>query len=496
MNLIFLSSFIRYAFCINSKLEECLLYKTDIERAKTLPMEEPIDLALRYFILKTLQNDTFKANMLVLGANMDNPYASLISGRVLCDDEDFKFNPRAKNTFLQAVSKDIARQFYECKYKFRDLTLLSNYNYISETRDVASNIWSMDEMVLFKFYWYIESRVYDPSTIIKELRYLAKRKEKYANIILGNFYLYGLGVEKDLDKSIEHFFAGKSEPNAAALTGIARVLMEPEHRDEEGAKEALRLSINLNNDSEANYIMFQLTKDDNSDEFDPHNYLRSSAQSGYLPAVYKYALYYADNQYYEASNNALMSVTQYFPKFIELDAAAVDAYLRGEYGRAAMIYLFLAEFNIPTALKNAIFILEKSPRLPNADGLLFSIYKNLAKTQKEYCLNLGDCYYYGKGTGQSFNEAFACYLVSKRVSDESAYNIAYMYENAISVPRNLYHALKTIQKYVTSDSAYLVYYYSLIRISSKILIYNHSYIFTGIVVMFVSFPLAFLLRHR
>lgn len=479
---------------VASKLQDCLLENCEISKALELDVVEPIDYALKYFLYKRFCGDLKAATLLVLGAPRDNPYATLIVGRSTSHDNMFQLTLTVRNTLLRGVSEDIANKFFENKFNFRELSQLSNLTREEEIRDVMVNVWSMDSVILAKLYYFIESRTIPLGNVIPELKYVAERGEKYAHILLGYAYLYGIGVEKDLDKALEHFWSGRSDRNPSALTGIGRVMMDEECRDDESSINAFKLALTEGNDAEANFCLFLLIDKNNTTEFDQHGYLRNAAYAGYLPAVHQFALHYADQKFYEASNHSLMSVTQFHPTFLELDSKAVKAYLSKNYKKALMIYLFLAEFNLQTALKNAVYILENHDCIDNRDMILFSIYDSLAQSQAEYHRHLGDCYYYGKGVEQSYTQAVSSYLASRKLSSESAYNLAYMYENGLGVPRNLYQALHTLDRYLNKERTYLVRFYALARIYIKIALCVHYIATTVLAIVLISISTAYVFK--
>lgn len=475
-----------------SKLQVCLLEDCDVHQAFELDAVEPIDYALKYFLHKRFGNDLTTASLLILGAPKENPYATLIVGRSNSYDNMFQLTQSVRNAMLKRVSEGIANMFFENKFNFRELSLLSSLSR-EDVRDVLVNVWTMDRTVLSRFYYLLESRTIPLGKAVSELRYMAEKGEKYAHILLGYVYLYGIDVVKDLDRALEHFWSGRSDGSPAALTGIGRVMMDEEYKDEKNAINAFRLALGEGNDPEANFCLFLLTDRSSEAEFDQHGYLSNAAYSGYLPAVYRFALHYAEQRFYDASNHSLMSVTQFHPMFLELDSKAVQAYMSKHYKKALMIYLFLAEFNLPSALKNAVYILERYNCIENRDAILFSIYDSLAQLQTEYHKQLGDCYYYGRGVEQSYTRAVSSYLASRKLSNESAYNLAYMYECGLGVPQNFYQALHTLKRYLNNERTYLVRFYALARIYIKIVLCVH-YVTTLLAIVLVSISTAYIFK--
>lgn len=475
-----------------SELEKCLFDECNIAKAKEMPLVDPIDLSIKYFLTKTIDGNKTDALVSALISNINNDYTSLLISRSLDQEGGFKISKVTKNVLLRNVGYQIAKKFYHNKYMFKDPILLSNLNSKSDIKDILINVWTMDEVVLVKFYYLLESRLLNLKDMIKPLEFLVKKKQTYANIILGNCYLYGMGVEQNLDKALEYFYAGKSnKSDVSALVGIGRVMMERKSHTKEEIIQVFKEALAYASDAEANYYLFLLTQDDDDSKiFDEYNYLRDSAYAGYLPAVYKYSIVYANSNFIDASNSSLMSVTQFYPKFQELETKAIEAYQCKRYAQAAIIFLYLSEFNLSNAVVNAIFILEKHNCLDDSDRILLEKYNVLAQTNPKYFTKVGDMYYYGKGAPQSYVDAFSFYLAAKKNSDEGAYNLAYMYEHGLGVPRNLQQAAKIIKKYVTTDTAYLVYYYALFRVYFKIIVAN-MYIVSAFATLILGFGTSF-----
>lgn len=473
-----------------STLERCIFDDFDIERALELEPQAPIDYALRYFLLKRFKMDNDTAVFTLLSAPDHNEYAGLL---LACSNElgdHVVVTPDAKNTILRDVGRNVAEQFYENKYNFRDLIPLQRTVPPAELKDVIKNVWTDDMWIVSKFLFYIETRDIRLEDVIEEVKFLASKRDKQAMCLMGMVYLYGIGMKRDLEKALEYFWSCGADDNTQALVGIARVYMESELYNEESAIKHLEQALKAGSNAEASYCLYRIKKANDKNGTGDISFLKVSAYSGYLPAVYEYGVYLSEKGIVNSSNTSLASIVSYHPDLIKLDALAYNCFLKHKYKKAFLIYLFLSEFNISTATENAIFLIEKHSMFSDQNAVMCNVFKSLAKTEMKYNKHLGDCYLHGHGVKKSLLSAFSSYLSSRKFSEEGAYNTAVMHEYGLGVPQNLYEAKRIISKYVYSESSYLVRVYALARINLKILMYHHylaAFAVTAVAILISTF---------
>ncbi|ELA41603.1 uncharacterized protein VICG_01351 [Vittaforma corneae ATCC 50505] len=477
-----------------SKLEKCIFDDCNIQKALEMDIEEPIDYALKYFILKRFKKDTEKAVLTLLDAPEDNLYCNMILVRSGDIDNHLEIPLSSKNHILKELGASVADLFFKNKYNFRDLIVLEKAIPPREINDVIKNVWTCDPWVVSKFFIFIETRDIKLENVVNEVMYLAKKGDKQANYLMGVMHLHGIGIEKDLDKALEYFWFSESEEAPQSYIGVARVYMDEERLNEPNAINNLRIALRNSPNSEASYCLHLLTEASSQKEQKGLEYLKAAAYSGYLPAVYKFGVYLSKNNTLEASNTSLNSVMVFHPEILRYDTLAYGCFLEGNYRKALLIYMFLSEFNLPSAVSNTIYLLEKHRLIEDQDIIMCDIFKELAKTDPKYNKNIGDCYLHGNGVKKSYISAFASYLSSRKFSEEGAYNTAVMYEHGLGVPRNLYEAKRIISKYLYHESSYLVKFYSLLRINLKILLYHHYIISTLGILTAVSFSSLFFVK--
>lgn len=462
------------SFVFGSELETELFHNGNIEKALHMEAKEPIDFALKYFLLRQFGNNSEEAVYNALAASETNDIVQLLTARANSQNGQLQLTPNVRVSILKTLGEQISSQFFENKYNFKELTSLESMDNRIDAQDVLKNLRGRDELITAKFFYYIESRIYLLKDVIEELKYLAGKKNKNAYFFLGQAYFTGSGVEKDIDKAFEYFWASRTGNKSAAFLGIGKILMQPEYKYIEGAINSFKLAKGDIQDAEADYCLHLLIEEANSLEFKDCESLKRSAISGYLPAVQKYTDYYIGQGLMESALFSLMSITQYSPIFIQYDDIAFNSFLKKDYRKACLIYLFLSEFSLPVAISNSIYLMENHTLFDNQDTILFKLYKMLSLTNPSFNKNLGDCYFYGKGVEQSYESAFYSYLASKRYNAEGAYCTAYMLESGLGTPKNLIEAKRIISKYLTKDSLYLVQIYSYIRINIKIILFYYK----------------------
>lgn len=460
-----------YLFLVlSSPLEKELFDNGSIENALLMDITEPIDYAIKYFLLKQFRQNVEEANFTALSAPEENEIVLLLAARANSQNGKLFLPQHIRVKLLQEIGRKVADAFFENKYQFREMISLQSMDNRLDALDVLKNVRCLDNLVIAKFFFYIETRVYLLKNVIEELKFLADKKNKNAYCFLGQAYLTGTGVEKDIDKAFEYFWAGQDDNRSASFLGIGKILMLEDYKHNEGAINAFKLAKGELQDAEAEYCLHVLTEDTAVSNIENAACLKRAAIAGYLPAVQRYTDHYLEQGQIDSAVFSLMSITQYSPIFIQYDEMAFTAYLEKNYRKACLIYLFLSEFNLPVSITNSVYLMEKHRFFDIQDTLLYEMYKLLSLTNPVVNKKLGDCYFYGKGVEKSLESAFHSYLASKPFCTDGAYCTAYMYEKGLGVPQNLYEAKRIIQKSLNRESLYLVKFYALLRINLKIIL--------------------------
>lgn len=456
-----------------ASLEDVLFNQCNIKEAIKMPPESSIDMTYKYFLHKRFRNDSKTGILYLMSSDQEELDSMLLLARVGSDSTVIRVSQTNLVQLFTKLGAHISKKYMENRYNYYEMPLIYMKN-DKEMGDTITNIWTLDTKIQEKFFWYIYKNKIALADVKTELDFLAKKNNPKAFGMLGDIYFYGLKVPVDRDRALEYYMAGRELNDPHSFIGLGKILAAEPYNDFEGAKDAFDRAIKLNADSEAYYMRYLIHNEEAKNIAGENaklvakkqgaGLLYASAQGGYLPAVYAFSI---ENIHLNLLDNAIfsfMSITQYAPLILETSKKAIKAYENKEYKKSLLYFLYLSEFKVRQATKNAIYLLENFKLLKNQDAILFDLYKEMAVKNKKYYLEIGDCYYYGRGVEKSLEYAFAYYMSSSSIVDESLYNVAYMYENGQGVPRNLRLAYKNIFRRYTNKSSYLVFFYGKIRI--------------------------------
>ncbi|MCR5153096.1 MAG: hypothetical protein K6A98_08110 [Prevotella sp.] len=286
---------------------------------------------------------------------------------------------------------------------------------------------------------------------IIRLKILAAMGNVNAMCMLGNNYLYGIGVEVDLEKSHSYLYkaaqkghpAAKSildsfadegrstslEPDFARFYEIIRTICREADRGDPQALYA-RSVLLLKNENNR-YMLKRAIKD-----------MTIACKQGYVPAL-KALMDYNPRKAYpiikrlaEADNpnaEVLYMLSRYYLKgevvchdvrryFDCLYKAAMHGY-EDAYNELADCYLY----GLGTV---------------QSDSLAFEWYKKAVPKSLEATYNLGNCYTYAIGTEKDEKKAFECYKIAALQGEpESLYHLAMCYNEGLGVEVNEHLAM-------------------------------------------------------
>lgn len=486
-----------------SALERTLFTECDIRKALEMPPLTPMDYTLKYFLFSTFASNQDAAIANILAADLNDPTVMLLVTRAFSGaDSPLKIPVRVNVKMQMQVCTPIAKDYFNNPYNFYSHELL-DMRTATDVHDVITTVWSLNREVVDRFLYFIGRRIIQIKDVIKELEYLCEHKVPSAFGILGDAYFYGLGVDQDMDKALEYYWAGRDLGSIKCYTGIGRVLISDDHTDLNGADAAFDVSILHEGHPEALYCKHlihlkepalpnSLKQPDNSST------LYNSAVKGYLPAVHDYAVkqaYSDDPLTILPSILSFLSISKYSPLLSVIEEKARNAYYKGNYKQALLYYLYLCMFNLDTALKNAAHIMSErkvfNEDYINEEDLLIWVYENLAVSNPKYFKALGDIYYSRKNLA---GKAFAYYISASNHSNEALYSVAYMYETGKGVPKDLSLAYRYLNNEIRNKKCYLVVFYGKLRIVLRMILGSHC--FSMAIAACIVLSSFFLLRSR
>ncbi|KAG9143870.1 hypothetical protein Leryth_011520, partial [Lithospermum erythrorhizon] len=146
---------------------------------------------------------------------------------------------------------------------------------------------------------------------------------------------------------------------------------------------------------------------------------------------------------------------------------ALESYLKGDIGKAFLLYSRMAELGYEVAQSNAAWILDHYGSLGvciGESGVCSDVerhqrshslwWKASEQGNEHAALLIGDAYYYGRGTERDFDRAAEAYLHAKSQSNAQAmFNLGYMHEHGLGLPFDLHLAKRYYDQALEIDAA-------------------------------------------
>ncbi|XP_076882227.1 ERAD-associated E3 ubiquitin-protein ligase component HRD3A-like [Bidens hawaiensis] len=153
--------------------------------------------------------------------------------------------------------------------------------------------------------------------------------------------------------------------------------------------------------------------------------------------------------------------------WISLSRWALESYLKGEIGKAFLLYSRMAELGYEVAQSNAAWILDKygeASMCMGESGLCtdaerhqraHSLWWQASEQGNEHAaLLIGDAYYYGRGTERDYDRAADAYMHAKsQLNAQAMFNLGYMHEHGQGLPLDLHLAKRYYDQALEIDAA-------------------------------------------
>ncbi|KAF5176498.1 Pentatricopeptide repeat-containing protein [Thalictrum thalictroides] len=146
---------------------------------------------------------------------------------------------------------------------------------------------------------------------------------------------------------------------------------------------------------------------------------------------------------------------------------ALESYLKGEVGKAFILYSRMAELGYEIAQSNAAWILDKYGERSMCMGesgfctdterhqRAHALWWHASEQGNEHAaLLIGDAYYYGRGTERDYDRAAEAYMHARSQSNAQAmFNLGYMHEHGEGVPFDLHLAKRYYDQALENEPA-------------------------------------------
>ncbi|VFQ69788.1 unnamed protein product [Cuscuta campestris] len=343
------------------------------------------------------------------------------------------------------------------------------------------------------------------------LEYQAQKGNAGAMYRIGIFYYFGLrGVRRDHSKALSWFLKAveKGEPRSMELLGEIYVRGAVVERNYTKALEWLSLASKQQLYSAYNGMGYLYVKGygvaknytqakeyfekaaDNDEPGGFYNlgvmYLKGLGVKRDLKLASKYFIGAADvgqpKAFYQLAKmfhtgvglkknvpmaTALYKLVAERGPWSSLSRWALESYLKGDIGKAFLLYLRMAELGYEVAQSNAAWILDKYEPGSMCMGAS-SICTDAERHQRAHALwwqaseqgnehaalLIGDAYYYGRGTDRDYERAAEAYMHAKSQSNSQAmFNLGYMHEHGQGLPFDLHLAKRYYDQALDNDPA-------------------------------------------
>ncbi|EJW03914.1 hypothetical protein EDEG_01792 [Edhazardia aedis USNM 41457] len=433
---------------------------------------------LQFFIYRNFKNDNLKALCHLVAAEDDSSQSLIVAHNSYFIIDTVMSTQKICSLFFKQATK-IYKEYNKNKFRFKEKVLFkdlkSQTDLENSFEDFVNLVDAGDAKAQSFFLSNIESGKIEPAKYENILKKLSKEGNAKASAVLGEMFYEGRGVQKCPATAMHYFSRGVMLKDPVCLNGMGKIYYKnlnygkAKNYFEEASK---------NGSLEASYRLYKLYRDVYSLEQMGIIYLINSANKGYLPAIYAYAMkFYQLKQFKEAIQffGGICDQSLYVMSILDL----AEKYFLMDDVRTSLIYLmFCAEYGSTFAMKNILYLLNSyKDRLQkelngimDVNSLIFRFNRNIADMgYKTHIIELGNCYFYGIGTEKSYEDAFAFYLsASMDKNSEGAYSVSYMYEHGLGIAKNLNQAFKYIKlAYLFDEKAYIVVWVIYIKLWIK-----------------------------
>ncbi|AAG12779.1 hypothetical protein; 26401-23451 [Arabidopsis thaliana] len=301
------------------------------------------------------------------------------------------------------------------------------------------------------------------------LEYQAEKGNSVAMHKIGLFYYFGLrGLRRDHAKALYWF--SKAEFNGLGYLYVKGYGVDK--RNYTKAREYFEMAAN-NEDPSGHYnlgVLYLKGTGVKKDVRHATKYFFVAANAGQPKAFYQLAKMFHTGV--GLTKNLEMATTFY--KLVaergpwsSLSRWALEAYLKGDVGKAFILYSRMSELGYEVAQSNAAWIVDKYGERSMCMGVYgfctdkerhdraHSLWWRASEQGNEHAaLLIGDAYYYGRGTERDFVRAAEAYMYAKSQSNAQAmFNLGYMHEHGEGLPFDLHLAKRYYDQALQSDTA-------------------------------------------
>ncbi|XP_030493553.2 ERAD-associated E3 ubiquitin-protein ligase component HRD3A [Cannabis sativa] len=310
----------------------------------------------------------------------------------------------------------------------------------------------------------------------KALSWFLKAVEKgepRAMELLGEIYARGAGVERNYTKAVEWLALASKQQLYSAYNGMGYLYVKGygvEKKNYTKAKEYFEKAAE-NDEAGGHYnlgVMYFKGIGVKRDVKAACQYFLYAANAGQPKAFYQLAKMFHMGVGLKKDlvmATALYKLVAERGPWSSLSRWALEAYLKGDVGKALFLYSRMADLGYEVAQSNAAWILDKygeQSLCMGESGLCtdaerhqrahFLWWQASEQGNEHAALLIGDAYYYGRGTERDYERAADAYQHAKAQSNAQAmFNLGYMYEHGQGLPLDLHLAKRYYDQALVVD---------------------------------------------
>uniref|UniRef100_A0A0D6R345 DOD-type homing endonuclease domain-containing protein n=1 Tax=Araucaria cunninghamii TaxID=56994 RepID=A0A0D6R345_ARACU len=312
----------------------------------------------------------------------------------------------------------------------------------------------------------------------KALAWFHKAVEKgdsHSMELLGEIYARGSGVERNYTKALEWLKAASRQKRFSAYNGIGYLYVKGqgvENKNYTKAREYFKKAAD-NDDPNGHYNLGVLDLKGMGVKKDVKSACKHfiiAANAGQPKAFYQLAKLFQNG--IGLKKDLHMAATLY--KLVaergpwgSLMRWALECYLKGQTGKALLLYSRVAELGYEVAQSNAAWILDKYGEYDICIGKTgfctdverhhraHTLWWHASEQGNEHAaLLIGDAYYYGRGTERDFERAAEAYMhAHSQENAQAMFNLGYMHEHGLGLPLDLHLAKRYYDQALETDPA-------------------------------------------
>ncbi|XP_049393811.1 ERAD-associated E3 ubiquitin-protein ligase component HRD3A [Solanum stenotomum] len=292
--------------------------------------------------------------------------------------------------------------------------------------------------------------------------------------LLGEIYARGAGVERNFTKALEWLTLASKQQLFSAYNGLGYLYVKGYGVEKNYTKAKEYFEKAADNEEAGGFynlgVMYLKGIGVKRDVKIASKYFITAFDAGQPKAFYQLAKMFHTGVGLKKNvplASSLYKLVAERGPWSSLSRWALESYLRGDVGRAFLLYSRMAELGYEIAQSNAAWILDKYGERSmclGESGICsdeerhqhsHALWWQASEQGNEHAaLLIGDAYYYGRGTERDYDRAAEAYMHAKSQSNAQAmFNLGYMHEHGQGLPFDLHLAKRYYDQALEVDHA-------------------------------------------